>query len=334
MIIHIAIPRFALSGGNLVSLELAKYLESEGCTVYCLSGDQTKRANDVILRKPKRGIINSIKNIVAFVAISIRSLFLKNYIATHHLTSLFNFIKKSRYALVQDVEVDFYPNKFKWVGKILWKNYLSAKILIFTNSTLAHRINNNTNKERIDGFSFVPFEIEKTGPDEKTIDAVAIVRDGRYKDPEKTLQVMTALEKQNFKVCIINASRSVLTGENVISNVNRSDFLNILLKSKVFICMSKWEGLGLPNLEAFIAGCDVVSTPIPSAIALNDSKLGNINLVDENETVDSIVQRIGKIIQENEFPVIDSSVRVELLRKIGHQWLSYAKEKIIKGKSK
>ena len=42
-------------------------------------------------------------------------------------------------------------------------------------------------------------------------------------------------------------------------------FLSLMSRSKVFVCTSYWEGLGLPNIEAYLLGCSVVSTKIPSA---------------------------------------------------------------------
>lgn len=332
MVIHIAIPRFALSGGNLVSLELANYLEKEGITVFCLSGSQTKRAHEVVLVKPKRGMANSFKNLFAFFALSVQALFYKNYIATHHLTSLFNFIKASQFALVQDLEADFYPQRLKKLGAMFWKNYLTARHLIFTNNTLATRVD-STKPARVKGLSFVPFEIDTAEKGEKSIDAVAIVRDGKYKDPDKTLRVMKALESKNFNVCIINASRQALSGNNIISNVNRNDFVDLLLKTKVFVCLSQWEGLGLPNLEAFVAGCHVVSTAIPSALAMQEHQLAGINVLDEKCSVEAAVNKIEQVITANSFPAADIPARLTLLKHIQLQWLDDVKEQIIKGKN-
>jgi len=332
VLIHIAIPRFALSGGNLVSLELANYLENEGITVYCLSGSQKKRAHDVVLVKPQRGLINSLKNLFAFFSVSVQALFYKNYIATHHLTSLFNFIKRSQFALVQDLEADFYPQRLKKVGAIFWQNYLSARHLLFTNTTLAARVQ-RIKPTAVKGLSFVPFEIDAVEGKEKEIDAVAIIRDGKYKDPDKTLQVMMSLEDKKYNVCIINASRQALSGKNIISNVNRKDFVDVLLRAKVFVCLSQWEGLGLPNLEAFVAGCHVVSTAIPSALAMQEYELEGVNVLDEQYSVETAVNKIEQVITTNSFPAADINARLNLLKHIQLQWLDDVKEQIIKGKN-
>lgn len=335
MVIHIAIPRFALSGGNLVSLELANYLEKEGLTVFCLSGTQMKRALDVVLVKPKRGILNSFKNLCAFFFLSVQALFYKNYIATHHLTSLFNFIKRSQFALIQDLEADFYPQRLKKLGAIFWKNYLTSRHLIFTNTALAKRVVNDRPVD-VKGLSFVPFEIYAAEAIEKDIDAVAIIRDGKYKDPVKTLQVMMALESKNYNVLIINASRQVLSGNNFISNVHRKEFLDVLLKTKVFVCLSQWEGLGLPNLEAFVAGCHVVSTAIPSALVMQEHALEGINVLEQQCSVEAAVNKIEQVIKSNSFSsvdIADINVRSNLLKHIQRQWLDVVKEQIIKGKS-
>ncbi|WP_127353645.1 glycosyltransferase [Enterobacter bugandensis] len=331
MIIHIAIPRFALSGGNLVSLELAKYLEKEGLTVYCLSGCQSKRASEVVLIKPKRGIVNSLRNLLSFLFLSVQALFYKNYISTHHLTSVFNFIKRSQFALVQDLEVDFYPERFKRIGGILWNNYLCAHHLLFTNTTLAAKVESTVPSE-IQGLSFVPFEMVAVEQNEKNIDAIAIIRDGKYKDPDKTLQVMLSLQRKKYNVCIINASRQTLSDKNIISNLNRNEFVQLLLKTKVFVCLSQWEGLGLPNLEAFVAGCHIVSTAIPSALAMQEYELEGIHILDERYQMDTAVNIIEEVITTNDFPAADINFRLNQLNVIQAQWLNYIKEQIIKGK--
>lgn len=311
-------------------MELAKHLEKEGVVVYCLSGFQTKRACDVLLIKPKRGILNSFKNALAFLSLSVQALCHNNYISTHHLTSIFNFIKPSQFALVQDLEVDFYPRRLKKIGAIFWKNYLCAHHLLFTNTILAEKIE-SIKPTAIKGLSFVPFEILSAGQTQKSIDAIAIIRDGKYKEPDKTLQVMQSLERKNYNVCIINASRQTLSGINIINNLSRKEFVDLLLKTKVFVCLSQWEGLGLPNLEAFVAGCQIVSTAIPSALAMKDYELEGIHILDENYKVEMAANKIEEVISINKFANIEINVRLSQLKHLQIQWLNYIKEQIIKG---
>lgn len=333
MTIYIAIPRFALSGGNLVSLELAKYLESQGYLVYCISGFRSVKPSSVILRKPRRGKINSFANIYDYLITSFRALFYKNYIATHHLTSVFNFIKKSKFSLVQDVEVDFYPARIKFIGKLFWKNYLLSKNLIFTNQILCSRIIPEHNTD-IEGLSFVPFTMDSNHDTSKTIDVLGIIRDGQYKDPQKTLEVINLIERKGWNVKVINASRQQITNNNTINNCNREQFLKLLNRTKVFICLSKWEGLGLPNLEAFVAGCEIVSTPIPSAVTLKAVMSESIVIVNDANSNESIVDVVTMLLSGYANNSINTTERMRLLHEQYSKWLNYAERAINKGISK
>lgn len=136
----IAMPRFALSGGNLVSYHLGLSLQSKGYTVICDSGFSVKNISEVELLKSNKGIVGTVLNLLSFLLLSVHAVFYKNYISTHHLTSLFNFIRRCKFCFVQDIECEFYPKSFKWLGNYFWNNYLCAENLIFTNKILAKKL--------------------------------------------------------------------------------------------------------------------------------------------------------------------------------------------------
>lgn len=331
MIILLAIPRFALSGGNLVSMELAKHLQARGYKVYCHSGFSIKLADKVILKKPRRGKINSFLNLFSFFFISLCGLFFKNYIATHHLTAVFNFIKKSKYALVQDLEVDFYPKNYKKIGCLLWRNYIRSKNLIFTNKYLGEKIDVEASK-MVRGFSFVPFDFVSKGEKaESEVDALAIIRDGVYKGPQKTVTLMARLSNANLNIKLINASRQKFNQDYVIDNINRCDFLDILNKAKVFICMSKWEGLGLPNIEAYMLGCKIVSTPIPSALLLKNISDNSVSIINEKMSIEEISNEVSRLILAPILNFDEKERRKEIIEMSHLLWLGYATHIIERG---
>lgn len=325
MKIYVAIPRFALSGGNLVSLELAKHLNSIGFSVYCHSGFKIQLADDVQLVPPMRGRLNTVLNLVSFLFLSVWSLFHSNVISTHHLTSIFNFIKRSRFALVQDVEVDFYPAKCKFIGKRLWKNYLNSRYLIFTNEILAERVCLESARE-VKGFSFVPIMMPKL--DKRIVDneVVLVVRDGTYKAPERTLKTAIELSKQNVEFVAINATRKSISSINAIKNVSRSEFIDILLRSKIFICLSKWEGLGLPNVEAYLAGCRVISTAIPSALILKKINPNAVDIIHDDCTPHEIAElaKTNGNCNESCYSYFDVCGRTNQIVACHELWLEYA----------
>ncbi|AHJ73333.1 glycosyltransferase [Kosakonia sacchari] len=331
--VYISIPRFALSGGNLVTLSLAKYLSSQGIDVYCCSGFKIKRPNDVTLLKPQRGKLNSFLNLVSFLFLSIHALIVKNYVASHHLTCILNFIKKSRFALVQDIECDFYPQKLRWIGKRLWSNYLSSENLIFTNPHLAYKIGIKSN---VQGFSYIPIELPTTFASNqlRNHDVVAVIRDGEYKAPQKTLDVLIELAKRGWNVIAINGTRHDYQYPFIINNLDRDEFIKILSNAKLFLCLSKWEGLGLPNLEAYVCGCDIVSTPIPSGCLLSDLDFESVEIVDSDcsaklvsDIISTRLSTNGNLRKNND----DAEFllqRKDSFLEINNTWLCYAKDMI------
>lgn len=337
MQVYISIPRFALSGGNLVTLALAKYLASEGLDVYCCSGFKIQRAEDVTLSKPQRGLFNSFLNLVSFVLLSLLGLFVKNYVATHHLTSLFNFLRKARFALVQDIECDFYPKKLKRIGNLLWKNYLSSQCLIVTNPYLAEKINS---QNHVEGFSFIPVEesIVAENISKRVYDVVAVIRDGEYKAPQRTIKVLEELAERGYNVVAINGTRRDYKQQFFIGNLNRKDFINILSNTKVFLCLSKWEGLGLPNFEAYVCGCDIISTPIPSGCLLVNVDAESIDIIDDVASHEEISDIICARLTTKSAQLYNDDAefllqRKKTLMKKNSIWLNYAKE-IIQGSAK
>ncbi|MGR4050040.1 glycosyltransferase [Kosakonia cowanii] len=337
MRVYISIPRFALSGGNLVTLEVAKYLAAEGVEVYCCSGFKLKRAEDVTLSKPRRGLFNTFLNLVSFAHLSLLGLFVKNYVATHHLTSLFNFIRKARFALVQDIECDFYPRKLKRIGNLLWKNYLSSQYLIVTNPYLAEKINS---QNHVEGFSFIPVDksIEAESNAKRVYDVVAVIRDGEYKAPQRTLRVLEELAERGYNVVAINGTRRDYKQQFVIGNLNRKDFMSILSTTKVFLCLSKWEGLGLPNFEAYVCGCDIISTPIPSGCLLANIDAESIDIIEDASSPEEISDITCTRLTTKDAQLYNDDAefllqRKETLMKKNSIWLNYAKA-IIQGSAK
>lgn len=259
--------------------------------------------------------------------------FCKNYIATHHLTSLFNVVKRSRFALVQDVEVDFYPTKVKVIGGVLWKNYLNSRNLIFTNRVLAKKIG-DPDFELVKGFSFVPFAFSNLRGEAVSNDVVTVIRDGLYKDPVKTLSVVNELRTLNVNVIALNASRQVIDDVSVIKNVSRDEFIRTLMKSRLFVCLSKWEGLGLPNIEAYISGCRVVTTEIPSSLMIKELNPGAVHIVDSDLAPHEIAKIIRKLISENSGAGAsheEVNIRNKQVCSCHEQWLEYARNVVVRG---
>ncbi|MEQ9997200.1 glycosyltransferase [Pectobacterium versatile] len=312
----IAMPRFALSGGNLVSYHLGLSLQSKGYSVICDSGFSVKDINEVKLLKPNKGVVGTVLNLLSFLLLSVHAIFYDNFISTHHLTSVFNFIKRCKFCFVQDIESEFYPKSIKWLGYFFWNNYLRAENIIFTNKILAKKLGYETGDI---GFPYI--DIPSIEHHEKKYDAILILRDGDYKNPLETYEIFNRIKNLGCRVVLINASKRMIEEEGVVNNLDRNDFIKMLNMSNCFICLSAWEGLGLPNLEAYALGLNVISTSIPSAILLKEFDDKCVNIF--NGVIDS------EMIRDN-LNEIDVKIRVSFLRHESEKWFKYACDKITK----
>lgn len=312
--VFFAIPRFALSGGNLVTLSLANHLANKGFKVLVCSGFSIKDVHEVSLRKYKKGFLNSFLNLLSYFCLSLQSLFFENYVATHHLTSLLNFVKKSRFSFVQDVEKNFYPSSLCKLGNMLWENYLLSKKILYTSQILAEEIHDNVSCL---GFPFVVSKSFSIFSGQKVYDALLILRDGEYKNPESTLRVFNFLKGKGLRVALINGSKLNVVSDNVFQALDRDRFISLLGSSRCFICLSEWEGLGLPNIEAYCLGLSIISTPIPSAKLLNKLDSNAVTVIEKVNpeviysilssgveskiTVENILDRQKVIASQNDF---------------------------------
>jgi hypothetical protein len=315
----IAIPRYSLSGGNLVSLNMGLYLQEKGFTVYANSGFSKKPIGAVDLKRHRRGILNSLLNILSFINLSFYSLFCDFYISSHHLTALFNFIKPARFALVQDIESQFYPQKLYFLGRILWGNYLRSDKVIVTNKYLAERIGLSFSSSN--GFAYIDFEnpllLFGHGLSKEHSDALLILRDGAYKGYDETIALFESLNSAGIKTILINQSRKVVNSKYsmfIKDGLPRCEFLQYVNSTRYFICLSKWEGLGLPNLEAFCLGAKVISTPIPSSLILKEYFPDGISL---DTSVSDIIDTIQQDRLKNECGNFD------FFNKQNEMWLNY-----------
>lgn len=266
------VPRNSLSGGNIVTLELCKYLQSLGFEVKCFNGIKFIEPNNVVLISRNKGKINTVLNIFAFFTSSLVSLlFHSKTVSTHHLTSIFSFFRPTKYALIQDVEINFYPLKYRNLFSFFWKNYLKAPVHIYTNPYLEDLVSNGTSKHCkgviIPGGLGGDYSSCNKQQIHRVIDFVLILRNGEYKSFECVLNLFFQLVEQKYKVVLVNQSNYRFPenyDDHLMNSVNRVEFLKLLAKSKCYICLSEYEGLGLPNIEAYLSGCSIVSTKIPS----------------------------------------------------------------------
>ncbi|WP_230350756.1 hypothetical protein [Lelliottia sp. WAP21] len=315
----IAIPRFSLSGGNLVSLNMGLYLQEKGFDVYANSGFSKKPIGQVKLKRHRRGILNSLLNLLSFINLSFYSLFCKFYISSHHLTALFNFIKPARFALVQDIESQFYPQKLYFLGVLLWKNYLRADKVIVTNKYLAEKI--GLSFSSANGFAYIDFESPLLSCTNELTnepsDALLVLRDGEYKGCDETIALFESLNDAGIKTILINQSRKIVNSKHAMfirDGLPRHEFLQYVSSTRYFICLSKWEGLGLPNLEAFCLGAKVISTPIPSSLILKEYFPDGVSL---NTDVSDVIDLIHQDRLRNE------SENCDFFNKQNKMWMDY-----------
>jgi len=317
-----AVPRFSNTGGNSVTLELAKHLEkTTSANILCFSGFSFKKPDEVWLKNKSKGGVNTALNLVSFLFCSIVAVFSSNYVATHHLTCLLNFVKRADFGLVQDKEINFYPKFARPIMAFLWRNFLNCNNLIFTSDYLKKEIFPDDCRT-LKAFPFISVADEYKEYN-KDIDVVMCLRDGEYKDPYTTLEVCRKLDAYGFKVVLVNTSGIRVNQQFVIGGVSRTEFYRLLSRARVFCCLSEWEGLGLPNLEAYSLGCKIISTEIPSAKIISDIDNNAIKLITkQTDRREGIVEEIMEFLKSNE--KMNTDERAMALEAMNNQWMLYA----------
>ena len=124
-----------------------------------------------------------------------------------------------------------------------------------------------------------PFVIDNSVPiseisgyksENRSNDLIIIGRFVSQKNVFLMKQVIDSLP-ENISIVWIGAGRlrKKILNENRNSRINfietmpRSEVYKLLGKSKCYLCLSRWEGVGVSNLEAIAAGCSVVLSDIP-----------------------------------------------------------------------
>lgn len=336
-VVFISIPRLSLGGGNLVALKLAQELCDLGVDCRVLSWWYGKDPYSVSLVAKRKGIANSLKNMLCFIILSLRCFLIGKslYIATHHLTALFPFKLDKRISLVQDYEVDFYPAHLKKIADWLWKSYLLSGNIIVTNRYLAQKLETSSSILELPGFPVPGICLsgqssETLSYEERSYDFLFLYRSGEYKNEKGTLKLAFALAERGFHVCVVNFFDGCLTEHDnitVFSLIERSKFLDLMESSRVFVCYSSWEGLGLPNLEALVRGCILCSTAIPSfRLAMDFSVVHFLTGKEIFSDAEACEAALAKK-EECGNPSITKAIAFQL-QKYSNIWYYYATQKI------
>tara|TARA_B100000780_G_scaffold63396_1_gene41288 strand:+ start:5201 stop:6166 length:966 start_codon:yes stop_codon:yes gene_type:complete len=80
-----------------------------------------------------------------------------------------------------------------------------------------------------------------------------------------------------------------------LETLSRCEVYKLLGNTKCYLCLSRWEGVGVSNLEAIAAGCSVVLSDIAPHREI--SKVADVELVSLSSDVDEIASLIQKTLQ-------------------------------------
>lgn len=191
---------------------------------------------------------------------------------SHHLTALFRTNDENAIAFIQDNESNFYPSPLRWLGNIFWQDYLNIKKKIYTNIELERDVQATFQKTETKGMPWLDSDFSYYGIGnhrklkDRKYDFTFILRSGQYKGHLKTKNIALELAGRGFSVAVMNFTRTKILNRGIkeFKILQRENFLDILKDTKIYVCLSEREGLGLPNIEAILAGASVLSTKIPS----------------------------------------------------------------------
>jgi glycosyltransferase involved in cell wall biosynthesis len=289
------------NGGGIVAFELARSIVKRGRDVTILSSSYY---GVEAVRLPENvGIKFLIVPSIFGKKISIALLLIygfyysikykPNLIYTHIATSLIpNFSGQKAVWLAQDIEYRFYGGKAKSIFKIVFKKIASNANLLVTSDYLGRffrRIGSRIIYVKNIGVSRKIFgELSISASALRENDILIIAKYGAHKRGIESKILAKYFSAQGLKVTLINQmSGDVMPNDNLklMSAVSHGQMLQLLLTSKIFINLSRFEGFGLVPLEALYAGCMVVTTTIPSILNYESPQLkilkGHKSLIDE-----------------------------------------------------
>lgn len=118
----------------------------------------------------------------------------------------------------------------------------------------------------------------------KDYDFLMCLRNGQHKRTNLAKKIAKGLAQKNNKLVVVNftdAEFELPDPSLVIEELDRESFLRLMCRCKTFINTSKWEGFGLPNLEAHFLGLKIISDEIPSSVYIRDVLGCNIEELNE-----------------------------------------------------
>lgn len=86
---------------------------------------------------------------------------------------------------------------------------------------------------------------------------------GYYKNPERIKKIANFLSSKNLKVTIYSREKAPIglnNKVNFLKGISEAQLAKLFLSHKYFISLSRFEGFGLPALEAMYYGCIVITT--------------------------------------------------------------------------
>lgn len=104
----------------------------------------------------------------------------------------------------------------------------------------------------------------------------------------------------NVELWLVCDKNIIGDGIKTFVNISDDELISLYQKAHVFCSPSKYEGFGIPYLEAMACGTPVIATPNPgSKEILGNSEYGI--LVDENSISDKLIQSLGNKKKREEF---------------------------------
>jgi len=103
---------------------------------------------------------------------------------------------------------------------------------------------------------------------------------GGVKGRRNTELVVEAFKKLN------DPNTSLILTSQKVANLPYSEIKKLYKKADCYLCPSKWEGLGIPNIEAIISGTPVITTNYPPMNEIVKDRVSGL-LVDADDYIET-----------------------------------------------
>lgn len=201
--------------------------------------------------------------------------------------------KRNVFYYAQDLDFLFYNTFFSKYLLFCLRHFSRYGSVLSSNPILSEKLHDYgiPNKlsiklynSLIESVNYKPSELNNG--DIKIYDYLILFRNGKHKSLNESIKLSEKLAALGKKVVVVNFTNnkfSLNANIKILCILPRDKFLTLLKSCRCFVCLSSWEGFGMPLVEASNFNLEIYSTKIPAYDYLKKIGYSNIFSIENLE---------------------------------------------------